>query len=133
MASVLLTLLGCGLSGDAKSAIDCAKVAHEGFRPIAADRAHRFLGKVQEDTASCRGGEEAIRYRSLPWVDWQNYWGTRDGNSKGPRWTGATGRGVDGALLDLEYQRIELIKFNLFDNNRTFEQYLKGRNGLPGP
>ena len=26
-------------------------------------------------------------------------------------------RGIDGALLDLEYQRIELIKFNLFDNS----------------
>jgi hypothetical protein len=132
IAALALALLGCGLSSDAKSAIDCAKVAHEGFRPIAADREHRFLGKVQGDTASCRGGEEAVRYRQLPWVDWQNYWGTRDANSKGPRWTGATGHGVNGALLDLEYQRIELIKFNLFDNYQTFEQYVKGRDGLPG-
>jgi hypothetical protein len=133
IAALALTLLGCGLSDNAKSAIDCAKVAREGFRPIAADRKHRFLGKVQEDTASCRGGEEAIRHRSSPWVDWQNYWGTRDANSMGPRWTGAARHGVDGALLDLEYQRIELIKFNLFDNNQTFAQYLNGRNGLPGP
>ena len=25
-------------------------------------------------------------------------------------------RGINGALLDLEYQRMELLKFNLFDN-----------------
>ena len=35
-------------------------------------------------------------------------------------------RGVDGALMDLEYQRMELIKFNLFDN-KTYEQYVTGR------
>ena len=34
-------------------------------------------------------------------------------------------RGIDGALMDLEYQRMELIKFNLFDN-RTYETYVKG-------
>src|SRR5262249_50632940 len=33
-------------------------------------------------------------------------------------------RGVDGALLELEYQRMELIKFNLFDNSGTYERYL---------
>jgi Animal haem peroxidase len=125
-------LLGCGISGHLRSEIDCAKVGSEGFRPIASDREHRFLAKVQEDTASCRGGEDAVRSRSLPWVDWQNYWGAGDAESKGSRWTSETRRGVDGALLDLEYQRIELIKFNLFDNNHTFENYLEGRNGLPG-
>jgi hypothetical protein len=35
-------------------------------------------------------------------------------------------RGIDGALINLEYQRMELIKFNLFDNNLTFEPYLNG-------
>jgi Animal haem peroxidase len=30
-------------------------------------------------------------------------------------------RGINGALLDLEYQRIELLRFNLFDNSGTFE------------
>jgi hypothetical protein len=132
LAALTSALLGCGISSDVKSAIDCVKVANQGLRPIALDRDHRFLGKVQEDTASCRGGEEAVGDRSLPWVDWQNYWGTRDAESKGSRGTGETHRGVDGALLDLEYQRIELIKFNLFDNNQTFAQYLQGRNGLPG-
>ena len=36
-------------------------------------------------------------------------------------------RGVGGALVDLEYERAELIEFNLFDNSGTFEAYVKGR------
>jgi hypothetical protein len=46
---------------------------------------------------------------------------------------GPTQRGIDGALLDLEYERIELIKFNLFDNNGTYKDYVLGRNGIGGP
>lgn len=42
------------------------------------------------------------------------------------------GRGVDGAALDLEYQRIELIKFNLHDNSGTYREYVAGRDGKPG-
>ncbi len=42
-------------------------------------------------------------------------------------------RGIAGALIDLEQQRIELIKFNLFDNNQTYEGFIKGRAGRPGP
>jgi hypothetical protein len=124
--------MGCVLWNGAQSSWDCLKMAREGFRPIGPDRMHRFLGKVQEDTANCRGGEEAVQYRPLPWVDWQNYWGTADASSKGRRWTWQTRHGVEGALLDLEYQRIELIKFNLFDNNQTFQQYVMGRDGQPG-
>src|SRR5262249_21371503 len=41
-------------------------------------------------------------------------------------------RGIDGALLDLEYQRIELIKFNLFDNSGTYRDYVNGRAGVDG-
>ena len=41
------------------------------------------------------------------------------------------GRGIDGALMDFEYQRIELIKFNLFDNY-TYETYIEGIGGKPG-
>jgi len=41
-------------------------------------------------------------------------------------------RGIRGALLDLEYQRIELIKFNLFDNSGTYEEYVKGRGNDDG-
>ncbi len=41
------------------------------------------------------------------------------------------GRGIDGALMDLEYQRMELLRFNLFDN-KTFEDYVKGDGRKPG-
>ncbi|HSA87007.1 MAG TPA: peroxidase family protein, partial [Nitrospira sp.] len=36
---------------------------------------------------------------------------------------GGNGRGIRGALLDLEFQRMEMIKFNLFDNSGTYEKY----------
>lgn len=73
-------------------------------------------------------------------MDWQTYWATGDEATKAPgrdAVTGvgqhlqANGRGVDGALIDLEYQRVELIKFNLFDN-QTYEDYVKGRDGFDG-
>ena len=44
-------------------------------------------------------------------------------------------RGIRGALIDLEYQRIELIRFNLFDNSGTYQAYVttataqRGRRG----
>ena len=119
----------------------CIEAAKSGLLEIPDDRSQRFLGKVQENTARCRGGEKAVRYRSTPWVDWQNYYATGDLNSRKRGGEAKTklgehvlpnGRGIDGALLDLEYQRIELIKFNLFDQT-TFEQYIVGREGRPGP
>jgi hypothetical protein len=74
--------------------------------------------------------ECATRYRSTPWVDWANYWGTGDGASRNPapRYLSKTADrfGIDGALLDLEYQRIELIKFNLLDNSGTYPGYVRG-------
>jgi hypothetical protein len=105
----------------------CFELARQGFRPIADDRAERFQGKVQDYTGRCRGPDVVQELSSTPWVDWANYWGTADEASKS-RWSliprlGRNGRGIDGALLDLEYQRIELIKFNLFDNH-TFEDYV---------
>ncbi len=128
-------------SGSGISALrDCAKVAARGFRPIAESRDERFLGKVSKETAHCRGGEKALKYRHTPWLDWQNYWATGDESTKSGRRRALTtlgehlksdGRGIDGALLDLEYQRIELIKFNLFDN-QTYEEYVNGRNGVEG-
>jgi hypothetical protein len=87
---------------------------------------------VQENRASCRGGERAVQGRALPWVDWSRYWGTGDASSKGRRGSGEDRRGVSGAILDLEYQRLELIKFNLFDN-RTYQAYVQGRGGAAGP
>ncbi|HSD66779.1 MAG TPA: peroxidase family protein, partial [Vicinamibacteria bacterium] len=83
-------------------------------------------------TASCRGGERALSTRGLPWVDWPSYWGAGDARSRGRAGTTQTRRGVAGALLDLEYQRIELIALNLFDT-ATYEAYVRGRGGLAGP
>ena len=113
----------------------CAVMAFTGFRPIADARAQRFQGKVTEQSAMCRGGLKAVQYRTTPWIDFTNYWGTGDLSSlpKGYLSTSAPQfRGVSGALLDLEYQRIELIKFNLFDNNGTYQDYTSGRGGLTG-
>jgi Animal haem peroxidase len=121
----------------ASVAVACAETTGAGFRAIAAERDTRFLGKVQERTARCRGGDRAVEHADTPWVDWANYWATADASSRsafGPRLLGLLSRnrrGIDGALLDLEYQRIELIKFNLFDNY-TYEQYASGRDGVPG-
>ncbi len=119
-----------------RSTAACVRMANKGFLQVADNRAHRFLGKVEEDTALCRGGDNAVTYRDVPWVDWSNYWGAGDAGSLGPDKTDAkhvspTGRGIDGALLDLEYQRIGLIKYNLFDNY-TYREYVEGRDGKPG-
>ena len=131
LLGVLILVAGCA-STPKEDLEACAAMAAEGFRPVAKDRDQRFEGKVQENTARCRGGEKAVAYRSLPWVDWQNYWAAGDAASKAP---GAgnghlspNGRGIDGALLDLEYQRMELVKFNLFDNSGTYPAYVQGRD-----
>ena len=126
-------LASCGLPTDARSPADCLKLLQGGFRPIADERSTRFLGKVEEATAGCRGGERAVRYRATPWVDWSNYWGTGDTRSRGRRGTSEDHRGIEGALVDLEYQRLELIAFNLLDNAGTYQAYVQGRGSLPGP
>lgn len=113
----------------------CAKMAAQGFRPIAENRTDRFLGKVKKDTALCRGGEKAVRFLDTPWVDWSNYWAAGDESSRAAGGEGhlePNGLGIDGSLTDLEYQRIELIKFNLFDNY-TYQSYVLGSGGKPGP
>ncbi len=119
----------------------CLSSAKRGFLDVPDDRSLRFLGKVREDTAFCRGGEKAVKYRGTPWVDWQNYYATGDSSTKRDGGEAITaigehlkpnGRGIDGALIDLEYQRVELIKFNLFDS-LTYEEYIRGRDGRPGP
>ena len=129
----------------------CRTLVLNGPRKIAADRADRFLGKVQIDTARCRGGETAVQAveDDLPWNDWINYWGAGDATSRNTSYDEGTFRkmfgaafekihvapnirGIDGALIDLEYQRVELIKFNLFDNY-TYGTYLAGKDGVPGP
>jgi len=102
-------------------------------RPIARERGLRFLGKVQRSTAERRGGDRAVRNRPFPWTDWQNYYATADQRSKAEGrladfWLiGKNNRGLNGALIDIEYQRMELIKFNLFDNNGTYPGYATPR------
>jgi len=114
----------------------CAKLVFGGFLQIPDVRSERFLGKVQENTMLCRGGQRSLQFRLTPWVDWSQYWGTGDAASlpTGYISKNAAGfRGVTGALTDLEYQRIELIKFNLFDNSGAWKDYVTGVNGVGGP
>ena len=126
------------LKVEADSLKACAEMVNGGLRPIAATRDHRFEGKVQEATARCRGGATATQFRLVPWVDWSNYWGAGDSSSQVADFVKSAGllgpnlRGLNGALLDLEYQRIELIKFNLFDNNGSYQDYVTGRQGIGG-
>jgi Animal haem peroxidase len=116
----------------------CVETFTSGLPLIAAERTGRFQGKIDEAHALCRGGDTAVRQMSTPWVDWSNYWATGDASSKSARRdsgsfiTDRNMRGVNGALIDLEYQRMELIRFNLFDN-KTFRTYLLGEaNGRDG-
>ena len=114
---------------DPAALADCIRTAD--IMPLATERSARFQGKVPDQAANCRGGRDAIAGRKTPWVDWANYWGAGDAASKSSDpgadvpVVGANQRGIIGALIDLEYQRMELIRFNLFDNS-TFEQYLTG-------
>jgi Animal haem peroxidase len=116
----------------------CVAYATGGFRAVAIDRDDRFLGKVSEDTARCRGAETAGPWRKTPWLDWPLYWAAGDDQSRASGLTAKLGflspnrRGINGALLDLEYQRIELLKFNLFDNSGTYENYVRNQDGVTG-
>jgi hypothetical protein len=122
--------VAAGCNDDEASLAACIEQLASGPLPIATVRTERFLGKVRETTARCRGGEAAARFLGVPWLDWTNYYGTGDATSRGLRTQDR--RGVTGALIDLEYERVELIKFNLFDNNNTFEAYVKGVPGRDG-
>src|SRR5579862_2953098 len=134
-------MITCSLSAadpkkeEADALKSCAQAVLSGYRKIADTRDQRFQGKVSEANALCRGGYQALQFRNTPWVDWSNYWGTGDTASM-PNLllkNVPTQRGILGALTDLEYQRIELIKFNLFDNNGTYPEYVQGRGGGAGP
>src|SRR5256714_877811 len=109
----------------------CTQMLATGFRPIAESREQRFLGQVADYTARCRGGDQAAQFRTGPYVDWPEYWAAGDAASLAsdsrflPKAFSANRRGVDGAILDLEYQRLELIKFNLFDNSGTYPDYVR--------
>ncbi|TDI41939.1 MAG: oxygenase [Acidobacteria bacterium] len=93
----------------------------------------RFLGKVDEKTARCFGGSHAVDFRHVPWVDWKNYWAAGDDESRrkfiGIPFPATNLVGINGSLLDLEYQRLDLIRFNLFDNAGTYEEYVTEGTG----
>lgn len=98
-------------------------------------RDQRFLGKVSEAAALCRGGQQAVLFRTAPWVDWSRYWGTGGVESLPKDYLSQklpALRGVAGALIDLEHQRVNLIRFNLFDNNGTYKGYVSGSGGVDG-
>ncbi len=126
VASLIFTAGSCK-ENELQSCID--KVL-AGSKPIAETRDQRFEGKVSEDAARCRGGEKAVEARSLPWLDWANYYGTGDQSSRSSEQSDF--RGIGGALLDIERERVELIRFNLFDNSGTFPEYIVGRSGTEG-
>ncbi|MEN3378845.1 MAG: hypothetical protein V7604_4200, partial [Hyphomicrobiales bacterium] len=145
IAAALIGTLGAspvhGGDSDAEIVKACLEILAHGPRPLAKERAKRFEGKVSFDAvARCRGGENAVAARGTPWVDWSNYWATADKSSRSEKSDGTllpippllrhlldrNTRGLDGSLMDLEYQRMELIKFNLFDN-KTYQQYVSGR------
>ncbi|MEP7100278.1 MAG: peroxidase family protein, partial [Burkholderiales bacterium] len=143
LLTVVTTMIGaCAAVTPQQAASDfkeCAEMLAGGLRPLADERGLRFNGKVGDEVARCRGGDKAAEFRKTPFVDWSNYWATGDSASYLPGTKsigghlGPNGRGIDGALLDLEYQRMELIKFNLFDNNGTYAAFTNGRDGQPGP
>ena len=115
----------------------CVAYAIGSFREVAQDRSARFLGKVHEDSARRRSGEQAVAWRGTPWIDWQRYGAASGAESlisgiRQPRLVGLNSRGINGALLDLEYQRVELLKFNLFDNSGSFEKYVRDRSSPSG-
>ena len=138
--SVVCLLAGC--SGDVfRSEMACVSTfLSRDVQRVAQVRTERFLGKVPETRARCLGGQYAVDHMEGPWLDWPNYWATRDESSLVPlrllsnaKLIGPNAHGINGALYELELQRIELIKFNLFDNNKTFEAYIEGRGSDPGP
>jgi len=123
---------------EAKALQACAQMVVDQLKvlKIPADREKRFQGKLSKATDLCRGGYLATQFRGTPWVDWSDYWGTGDLSSLPKGFISSNlpaTRGVAGALVDLELQRVSLIKFNLFDNSGTYEEYVRGQNGVGGP
>lgn len=125
----------------AESEWACLRVLLSGdVQKVAAAREDRFLGKVPELRARCLGGRRAVALMAGPWLDWPNFWGAGDASTRAPmawladaKYVGPNAHGINGALYELELQRIELIKFNLFDNNGTYRAYVTGRDGEAGP
>ena len=135
MKSFLLAAV-CGLSifltacsEEARELKACQQLLKEDLEAKPETRDTRFLGKVSEAAAMCRGGERAVQFRKMPWVDWSQYWGTGDDKSLPKDYISQklpAFRGVTGSLVDLERQRVNLIEFNLFDNSGTYKGYVSG-------
>ena len=122
-------------AGAGQPSRDRDRLPQDGARrraPYRRERADRFEGKVDEPVAGCRGGERPPAWRALGRLVELLGRRRRDitvglADSIVLRHlTNRNTRGIDGALMDLEYQRMELIKFNLFEN-KTYEQYVTGR------
>ena len=146
---VILTLLGVAVavpvlalavSSSARNELGSLASCYRSYsdkRPIASKPTERFRGKVIALTGRCRGLDPSRPDSASPWVDWAGYWGAADSSSESRFWFEPVSRfsrnqrGIDGALIDLEYQRIELLKFNLFDNH-TYADYLSGKGGTGG-
>ena len=77
-ASLLLTSLLLSISACTSIDPQALSLCSRGPGQVATDRSERFLGKVGEDTAHCRGGEKAVSERPRPWIDLQNYYATGD-------------------------------------------------------
>src|SRR5262245_60330814 len=88
----------------------CVDAVLAGPKPIAETRDQRFEGKVGTSSAQCRGGEKGVKGTGLPWLDWPNYYGTGDQTSKSSSVRDL--HGIASALIDIERERVELIKFN---------------------
>jgi hypothetical protein len=126
-----------GKQEEAKALLACTQMLLDqaSLLKIPTARDQRFQAKLPQETLLCRGGYHDLQFRGLPWVDWGNYWGTGDLTSMPTGFLSTklpAFRGVTGALLDLELQRVELIKFNLFDNSGTYQQYVQGQQGRDG-
>ncbi|MEZ4744061.1 MAG: peroxidase family protein [Bdellovibrionota bacterium] len=114
------------------SATALSKVLERTGAKVSKTREGRFLGKVTESQAKRRGGEQALKRNKTPWIDWGAYYGSRDVKDEGKDQrgfanivSGATS-GHYGSLLDLEVQRVELLKFNMYDTNGEYDDYRSG-------
>src|SRR5215831_7011827 len=81
LVGMLLLLGGC-VSSPTTDLGSCTTYVLGGFRRVAEERTERFLGKVQQDTARCRGGDKAVAWRHTPWLDWQSYWRCPESSSE---------------------------------------------------
>ena len=116
---LLILLTGClhrsARVNETRELAACSQTVLDGLMSIPETRDMRFLGKVSEPAAMCRGGQKAAQFRMTPWVDWSQYWGAGGVESLPKNYLspdGAQLRGVSGALMDLEYQDRKSTRLN---------------------